>query len=216
MEGGKVVLINEVEHIVGLSKKSIRYYEKNGLLNPQRNSSNDYRIYSNDEVDTLKKIKFLRDLGVPIKDLKSLTLNKVSLRTCLEDQLAKIERETEKYETIKSMCVEIIEEKDEFDTISIEKYYRKMNVLGKEGFTLRDTKSNKTKKIVGAVLASAIYSLFFVFCLVIMFTQADIMPWPIFLFLAVAFGVPIIGIVYNLISRILEILGGEEDEASKY
>ena len=30
------MLINEVEHIVGLSKKSIRYYESNGLLTPKR------------------------------------------------------------------------------------------------------------------------------------------------------------------------------------
>jgi len=28
------MLISEVENICGLSKKSIRYYEENGLLNP--------------------------------------------------------------------------------------------------------------------------------------------------------------------------------------
>ena len=31
------MLINEVESVIGLSKKSIRYYEEEGLLNPKRN-----------------------------------------------------------------------------------------------------------------------------------------------------------------------------------
>ena len=66
------MLINEVEHVVGLSKKSIRLYEENGLLRPKRNSTNDYRIYDDEDIELLKKIKFLRELGVPIREIKML------------------------------------------------------------------------------------------------------------------------------------------------
>ncbi len=66
------MLINEVEHIVGLSKKSIRYYEENGLLTPKRNQENDYRIYDEKDIQKLKIIKFLRKLNVPIRELKQL------------------------------------------------------------------------------------------------------------------------------------------------
>lgn len=52
------MLINEVEHIVGLSKKSIRYYEENGLLRPRRNQENDYRVYTEKDIQKLKTIKF--------------------------------------------------------------------------------------------------------------------------------------------------------------
>ena len=38
----------------------------------------------------------------------------------------------------------------------------------------------------------------------------------VFIFIMVIFIFPIVGIVYNLIVRIKEINGGEEDEASKY
>ena len=66
------MLINEVEHIVGLSKKSIRYYEENGLLTPKRNQENDYRIYDEKDIQKLKIIKFLKKLNVPIRELKQL------------------------------------------------------------------------------------------------------------------------------------------------
>ena len=42
------------------------------------------------------------------------------------------------------------------------------------------------------------------------------MPWMLYWFMVLLFGVPIIGIIYNLVGRIKEINGGEEDEASKY
>ena len=35
--------INEVEALVGITKKNIRFYEAQGLLSPRRNSQNGYR-----------------------------------------------------------------------------------------------------------------------------------------------------------------------------
>ena len=49
------MLINEVESVVGLSKKSIRYYEQVGLFTPQRTNNNDYRNYTEEDIKTLKK-----------------------------------------------------------------------------------------------------------------------------------------------------------------
>ena len=37
--------INEVEQLVGITKRNIRFYEKEGLLSPSRNSDNGYREY---------------------------------------------------------------------------------------------------------------------------------------------------------------------------
>ena len=56
--------INEVEALVGITKKNIRFYEAEGLLSPRRNSQNGYRDYGTPEVDALRRIKLLRKLGV--------------------------------------------------------------------------------------------------------------------------------------------------------
>ena len=57
--------INEVERLVGVTKRNIRFYEKEGLLAPDRNAENGYRDYGEADVETLKKIKLLRKLDLP-------------------------------------------------------------------------------------------------------------------------------------------------------
>lgn len=214
------MFINEVEHIVGLSKKSIRYYEENGLLSPKRNKDNDYRIYSEEDIQKLKVIKFLRELNVPIRELKQLKENKITLQDCMRDRIRKIELEEKNYHKIKNMCLEISRSNESFTDIDITKYFEEVNILNKEGFTMRNIKTNKKKKISGAIISSLIFSIFFIFIAVIItyfqLTEIDKMPWILYIFLMFIFIFPLIGIIYNLIIRIKEINGGEEDEASKY
>lgn len=212
--------IHEVCSIVGLTRKSIRYYESVGLLNPTRNKNNDYRVYHEEDIETLKIIKFLRELDVPIMDLLKLQKKEITLQDCLKDRINKIEREEENYLKIKNMCLEIIKENENIDTLNISKYFNNMNILNKKGFTMRNTKTGKTKKIVTAILASLFFILFFSFIIGIIsyfqFTEDNKIPWIIYSFIIILSGIPVCGIVYNLYLRIKEILKGEEDEASKY
>jgi len=214
------MFINEVEHLVGLSKKSIRYYEENGLLTPKRNKENDYRIYNDEDIKKLKIIKFLRELGVPIRDLKLLNNSSLTLQDCMKDRISKITDEEIKYNKVKRMCENIINSTDTFESIDISVYFKEINKLNKEGFTMRDTKTSKSKKIWGAVLSSSIFGMFFIFIIGIIsyfqFTEADKMPWIVYAFLMFLLLIPLFSVVFNLISRIREINGGEEDEASKY
>lgn len=214
------MLINEVEHLVGLSKKSIRFYEENGLLSPKRNSNNDYRIYSENDIAKLKLIKFLRELGVPIKDLKSLEDGTLTLKDCMEERISKIKIEEEKFLKVKMMCIQISESNQSFEDVNITKYFEDMNVLGKEGFTLRDVKSKKANKIIGACISTLVFSLLVLIVPITIsyfqFTDPEKLPWLIYWALVSIFTIPFIGMVINLIARIKEINGGEEDEASKY
>lgn len=214
------MLINEVENIVGISKKSIRYYEEEGLLIPKRNDENYYRIYNNEDIRKLKVIKFLRELGVPIREIKLLNNQEITLQECLQERINKIEKEEEKYQKIKNMCLDLSKTNETFTSVDITKYLNQMNILNKEGFTLRDIKSNKNKKIRGAIISSVIFSIFFVWLSGIItyfqFTEQEKMPWIIYGFLSFILIIPVISIIYNLVIRIKEIKGGEEDEASKY
>ena len=51
--------IREIESQLGIPRANIRYYEKEGLLHPAR-SGNNYRVYTDEDVETLKKIRLLR------------------------------------------------------------------------------------------------------------------------------------------------------------
>lgn len=62
--------IKEIEALSGMSRANIRYYETEGFLSPERRE-NGYRDYSEEDLETLKRIKLLRLLGVSLADIKA-------------------------------------------------------------------------------------------------------------------------------------------------
>lgn len=213
------MLINEVQYKVGLTKKSIRYYEAEGLLSPKRNSNNDYREYDDNDLKDLKLIKFLRNLNVSVQDIKRLKNKELTLKDCMKERIHTIENAEKEFGKIKNMCYEIYDNDLDFENIEIAKYSEAMNVLNKRGVTLKDFKKNDQKKILGACISSLIFSIFFIL-FIILFTvlvlTEESFPLVLYLILVGIFGFPVLGIVINLIKRIKEIKGGEENEASKY
>jgi len=72
--------INEVAAEVGLTTRSIRYYEEIGLLAPAR-SGGDYRLYEPEDIERLRFIKGLRDdAGFSLSEIGQL----------LEDEAARL------------------------------------------------------------------------------------------------------------------------------
>lgn len=215
---GANMLINDVESIVGLSKKSIRYYEEHNLIHPKRNNENGYRIYDEEDIKTLKTIKFLRELGVSIKELEELLNGDYSLRSCMEDRIHKIQQEEDKYKKVKSLCEDIYEANDTLESIDIDHYFQSMNVLNKEGFSMKKIKEEHNKKIRLAITTSIIVCTFFVaiLCLLIWAQMQDPIPLVLWIFLACVICFPLIVIPFVLKERIQEIKRGEIDEASKY
>jgi DNA-binding transcriptional MerR regulator len=57
----RLLRIQEVAAEVGLTARSIRYYEELGLLKPAARSEGAYRLYDGDDLERLRFIKGLRD-----------------------------------------------------------------------------------------------------------------------------------------------------------
>jgi DNA-binding transcriptional MerR regulator len=53
--------IQEASELVGLTPRSIRYYEEMGLLRPSARSGGAYRLYDDSDIERLRFIKGLRD-----------------------------------------------------------------------------------------------------------------------------------------------------------
>ena len=62
----------QVEELTGMSRQNIRYYERQGLLEPAREDGNAYRDYSEEDVRRLKLIKMLRMLDMPLKEIENV------------------------------------------------------------------------------------------------------------------------------------------------
>ena len=66
----KLMNIQDFSERTGISKSALRYYESKNLLMPRERSANGYRIYSDDQIGTVKLISSLRLADIPIKDIQ--------------------------------------------------------------------------------------------------------------------------------------------------
>ncbi len=64
--------INELERLTGITKQNIRFYEKKELLHPVRNTVNNYREYTDEDLTRLKTIKLLRKLDFSLEDIRKI------------------------------------------------------------------------------------------------------------------------------------------------
>ena len=102
--------IKEVQEKLKISSYTLRYYEKMGLIQHYRDE-NGYRNYSEEDIHKIERIMFLRDINVPIEDIKDILNNKVTFQDVLESHIQKVNTEIESLQYIKNMC-EDLKEKD--------------------------------------------------------------------------------------------------------
>lgn len=65
------LLIGEVAELFNVSTKTLRHYEKLGLLAPQR-AQNDYRLYGPQDVLRLQRIRQLQSLGLSLREIRRI------------------------------------------------------------------------------------------------------------------------------------------------
>ncbi len=63
--------IGEVAALFDVTPKTLRHYEKVGLLEPER-AENDYRLYGPEEVLRIQRIRQLQSLGLSLKEIGDL------------------------------------------------------------------------------------------------------------------------------------------------
>lgn len=101
------VKISEVEKTTGLTAKAIRLYEVKGLISVGR-KENSYRDYSESEVNTLEKIKILRDLGIGISEIILYFNDVVSLQEVLSNRKKEIEKENVANQKAYDRCLQLL------------------------------------------------------------------------------------------------------------
>lgn len=66
--------ISQAAEACGLPVKTLRYYETLGLVTPGRQSSNDYREYSSENIEHLRFLQQARAAGFSLEDCRRLML----------------------------------------------------------------------------------------------------------------------------------------------
>lgn len=104
--------ISEVAKLTGLSVSNIRFYEKKGLLAPDREEENKYRDYSERDVEQLKRIILYRKMNLPIETIYLLMNGEASLENVLKRQEEELTAQREMLQGSINLCRKIREEPD--------------------------------------------------------------------------------------------------------
>lgn len=124
--------IKEVEEQLGLSRATIRFYEKEKLLVPQRNG-NTYREYSEDDVAVLKKIVILRKLGFSVAQIKDFLEENVPLQELLEKNIQELQEKMNELSGAIKICKKMQSRQEDFDTFNENFYWEEIKEQEQEG-----------------------------------------------------------------------------------
>ena len=116
--------IKEIEQITGLTRSNIRFYEKEKLISPVRNASNGYREYSEEDIKTIKKVAYLRTLGISVEDIRRLSNKDANLYDVIKMQRQTLEQHLSELENAKLMCERMLSSNEQIDyeDLDIEMY----------------------------------------------------------------------------------------------
>ncbi len=214
--------INEVEALVGITRKNIRFYEAEGLLAPRRNSENGYRDYGEAEVSVLLQIKLLRKLGVPLEEIRRMQSGVHTVGDGMRRHLVTLERDRDNLEQAIRLCGGLTDRQERLEDLDAGSILKEMEAMEQGGATFQ----NKQKKDVRiryvapvAITAGMVLLMGGFVGLLLWIIALGVEDTPPVLMLLVLALVPLViigGVVLALVQRIREIGKGEIDDAKNY
>lgn len=214
--------INEVEELTGITKKNIRFYEEQGLLSPCRNAENGYRVYGEQEVKSLKQIKLMRKLGVPIEDIRRMFTGMHTVADGMRRHLVTLERERQNLEHSAALCRELQEMDIPLSEVDADSILEQMDMLERSGtsFKNKQTEDVRIRYVAPVIVAIIMVGLMLGMVLLIAWTYAlspeDAPPVAVLAVMALLCIVVAAGVLLAMVQRIREIGKGEMDDARKY
>jgi len=80
--------IDEVSKLSGVSKRTLQYYDDEGIL-PVKRSKNNYRLYDDETMERTWKILWYKEMGFDLREIK-LILGGVKQETVVEEKVNKL------------------------------------------------------------------------------------------------------------------------------
>lgn len=124
--------IKDVSEILGISTDSIRLYEKEGLVKPERDPHNGYRYYSAETIQKIMAIVLYRKLNASIKEidqilkadnLDSLSVNCAKLIETNEKKIRELQISNDKLKFMQKHLCDLTQAIDKYDFRPLERIY---------------------------------------------------------------------------------------------
>ena len=125
--------IKQASEQSGVSAPNIRFYEKEGLLTPARRQGNDYRDYTAGDVRTLKLIRMLRMLDVPLPTIKAVLRGEQPLQQVLQAQQTVLEQQAAHLAAAMQFCADLARQRPQAETLDVDACLTRMEKPAVQG-----------------------------------------------------------------------------------
>ena len=112
--------IKQVEECTGISAKNIRFYEQQGLLAPARNPDNRYREYDEGDVRTLKLIKMMRKLDMPLENIREVLAGQQPLAEVMQRHAEFLAQSIKDLESAQKICGQLAAQSPDVATLDVD------------------------------------------------------------------------------------------------
>lgn len=120
-EGVGLMTIKEIEVAAGMTRANIRFYESEGLISPTR-AENGYRVYSQGDLEVLKRIKLLRSLQISLEEIKELHNGNHELGDTLGKHLRELEKNKKEIAHSQKVCQVMKDDGVQYQTLDAQHY----------------------------------------------------------------------------------------------
>ncbi len=127
----------------GLSRSTLLYYDRLGLLSPSGRSGSNYRVYTASDARRLEAICQYRRMGIPLKEIGAIlaSTGHTSSSEILKRRLKNLEREITNLRRQQRCIVDILKQTEltkESEMISKEKWVAVMRAAGMSDDDMRN------------------------------------------------------------------------------
>ena len=99
--------ISEVAEKTGLSISNIRFYEKKGLIGPDRDKDSKYRNYTEEDLALIKQILLFRKMDFSIETISHILNNKLTIEAAIQNQITELKNKKESIQSSIDLCQKI-------------------------------------------------------------------------------------------------------------
>ena len=102
--------INKIAQLAGVTLRTLRYYDKIGLLASSARTEAGYRLYSDKDVERLQQILFFRELDFPLERIQEIMGNpNFDRKKALVMQIEFLEKRAERYLKLSDLAKETLQ-----------------------------------------------------------------------------------------------------------
>lgn len=131
-KGSNLYIIGEFAKKAGVTLRTLRYYDKIGLLKPSACNSAGHRLYSTQDFAKLQKILTLKFIGLSLEEIANIMkydINDKDFKKSLEIQREIIDEKIQHMFMVRKAIEEAIHMEDSDSTVNWDKFVNIINII---------------------------------------------------------------------------------------